>query len=460
MNQEQEAKVLASLYDRLYDAVIYSPSGKAASFNDKDTYFQMVKNVVINPDDFANMMSPANPKGQQKAAQMFSGLVDALPTPGLLWSDSGKKVSDVLKTILGNANTNAAVNENQKKIYEKAYKFLNTETEITDFNDNKTMRTDPSPRVLAYQTAQAAYISAVGGYRTAFNGYDLDLIEDQRAWNAVEPGLNLNVNQTWDAWIRSGKGEVEPAQNALMSTINDAVSYAIAEAQRLASDAHHLPSLTPGGVPWLPSYALPSNWSDQKSTASKLTFKSSYLNKSESSSAHAYATEASARWGLWHGSAKVKGEIENTKAHMDAEDFTLEAELITVTIKRPWFNPLLFGMNNWWVKGYGIGGISSGSPTDPKGAMPLLPTGFVVARNVKISAAFTEEDKKTMENLLSTEGSVGWGPFSISGEYKNRSSERDFKSTFDGGTLHLPGLQIIAWISTMMPKSPTQNAPE
>ena len=457
MTPEKEKQVLASLYDRLFDAVTYSPDGKTAPWHKETTFIQIGKNLVLNPDDFSNMLSPSNPNGDMRSAAAFSAMVDALPGTDAAWVDSGEKISGTYEMIVNGANSDSKINEEQKTIYEQAYQFLNTETKVKDYKGNEKTRTDPSDAVIAYDEAQAAYITAVGGYRTAYNGYDLDQISDQRAWNAVAPGLQLNIDQAWNKWGRAGKAEVEEAQNALRSTINDAIRSVIAASQDLVSDQHKLAPLTPDGYPWLSSFALPTNWAVPSSEASKLSFKSSYLNKTESSSATSYSAKAGGSWGLWHASAEVSGEHKESKAHMDAENLTLEAELINITIKRPWFNPLLFSMNQWWVSGVNKDGISNAIVKDLQGLMPLVPTGFVVARNVKITADFSEEDKKFVENSIQTKASGGWGPFSVSGSYSHSSSKAEFHSKFDGGTLELPGLQLIAWISSITPKSPPEN---
>lgn len=454
MTKEQQEKVLASLYDRLLDAVTYSPDGKSASFKKEDVYFQMDKNRVIDPADFDSMVAPTNPNGDLKASAAFSAMVDAVPATGALWSDSGNKVSEVFKTIVANANTDSAIDPAQKKIYQQAYDFLNVEIETKDFKGNVSKRTDPSDTVIQYDDAQAAYIAAVTGYRTAYNDYNLDLTADQRQWNAVAPGLQNNLTQAWNKWVRAGKAQVEEAQNALASTINDAVRYAIAEGQRLVNSEHQLAPIESGGNPWLLSYALPSSWAQASSKASKLSFKSSYLNKTESSSAHQYAVEAKAQYGLWHASGGVSGSHEEKNAHMDAQNFGLEAELIAVTIKRPWLNPLLLNMTNWWLTGINKDGISNGDRSKLAGMMPIIPTGFVVARNVKITADFSEEDKKFVSNAVSTKAEGGWGPFSISGSYSYGSTKSDFQSKLDSGALHLPGLQLIAWVSAITPASP------
>ncbi len=455
MTADKEKKVLESLYDRIFDAITYSPDGKVAAWHKDTTFIQFAKNIVLNPDDFTNMYAPGNPNGDFKTAEFFSAMVDALPNTDTLWSDSGQKISDVYATIVDNANATTEVNPDQKKIYDQAFGFLNVETETTDFRGDTKTTTDPSPIAIAYDDAQAAYVTAVGGYRTAYNAYDLDKIEDQRGWNAVAPGLQLALDQAWNKWVRSGKAEVEEAQNALVSTINDAVRYVIGESQKMINAQHQLASTTGGS--FLPSYAMPSNWYSDSSKASKLTFKSSSLNKTSSTSATSYAASASGSWGLWHASGGVSGSSRRDKAHMDAEDFTLEAELINVTIKRGWFNPLLLKMRDWYMTGTRMGEISNAKAEDLKGLMSLIPTGFVVARNVSITADFSTEDKSFVSDSISTHASGGWGPFSVSGSYSHSSSKSKFNATFDGGTLKLPGLQLIGWINSVMPFSPQED---
>ncbi|WP_147127657.1 hypothetical protein [Shimia ponticola] len=448
MTPEKERQVLESLYDRLHDAISYSPEGKNAAFNPATSYIQMAKNVVLNPDDFKNMMTPLNPGGDLRQAEAFSALVDAQPNPEPLWSDSGKQLSATYSTIVNGANTDATVSEEQKKIYEMAFNYLNTTSTVTGFDGSTTTQTNPSQIATAYDNNLAAYVTAVGGYRTAYNGYDLSDVKDQRAWNAVQPGLQLTVDQAWNKWNNEGRKQVDEAQAAMASSINNAIASTIANSQALVNGQHQMAPSTAGGNPWLPSYALPSNWMDPSIKATELTLKSSYLNKTASSSATSYAASASGSWGLWHASAGVSGSHEENHAHMDAENLELSAELVFVQIKRPWFNPLLFSMNDWWVDGFNKNGISDGL-NPPSGALPLIPTGMIVARNVSITADFSSEDKSFVANSIKTEASGGWGPFSVSGSYSHSDSKSTFASKFDGGTLKLPGLQVIGWVSAI-----------
>ncbi|WP_138473235.1 hypothetical protein [Poseidonocella sp. HB161398] len=454
MKKEMQAKILASLYDRLADAVTYAPDGKSSAYPG-DIYFQMTKYEVLNPDDFRNMMSPANPNGDRRMAEFFSQFTDRLPTPAPLWSDSTRRLSLMVEGALGQANTTQEVDPAQEKIYHQAFDYLNTEKSIEEFDGSKTTSVEPTAIALAYEEAKTAYAVAVGGYRTAYNGYDLDKIEDQRAWSAAEPMLSALVESKWNAWTRAGKAQVEKAQNALSSTINNAVSAAIAQQQKMVGDGRKLPSALPAGDGWLPSYAAPSNWAEAQGV--HISFKSSSLDKTETSRGHSFGSEASGSYGLFHAAAKVEGKIESEAQHLDAESFELEAELLTISILRPWYNPLLLGMTSWWVDGIARGGLSNGDPAGPAGQMALVPTAFVVARNVAITADFTEEDKTAISKVINSELGGGWGPFTLKGKYGYSASDSSFAARFDGGKLIFPGLQVIGWISTVPPLCPPQT---
>jgi hypothetical protein len=455
--EDQEAKLLESLYDRLFDAITYTPAGKTSANAKETSYFQMCKNMVLNPADYADMMNPGNPGGDYTTAQLFSAFVDAIPTNGTLWVDSGSKVSDFVVDIMANANATTDPDPNQVAKYDQAFGFLNESKEVKAWDDTVTIQNQPSSIVINYNNNEAAYIGAVGGYRTAYNGYDLTDKDDQRAWAAVEPGLNVVVNQTWNKWGMEGKAQVEEARAVLASTINDAVRHIIEQVKANVAPGKFLPPAEGStGAAWLPSYALPSNWATPASEASNLHFQSTYLNKTSSAESMSYSASASGSWGLWHASGGVSGSSEERHAHMDANDLTVDAELIYVQIKRPWLNMLLFEMNKWSVSGQAAGYIANAVVSELKGQMPILPTGFVVGRNVKITANFSESDESFMKETIETKASGGWGPFSVSGSYSHSKEETEYTATTGGGSVTLPGLQVLAFVSAVVPYSPPE----
>ena len=67
MDSQTEQAILSTLYDRLFDLVIYEPkvSGKVITTNleRSRTMIHLSKNQVVKPDQFANAFSASNPEG-------------------------------------------------------------------------------------------------------------------------------------------------------------------------------------------------------------------------------------------------------------------------------------------------------------------------------------------------------------------------------------------------------------
>jgi hypothetical protein len=460
MTPNDEKKILETLYDRIYDALTYEPGGgKSGDFDRETTVLQMTKNYVLNPDDYRNARSSINPKGDLRSAFAFSDMVDAVPNVAAEWVDSQKKVSTTYKSIVEGANANQSEDPEQRAVYDKAYAFLNAKTSIPNFEGPPTETFGPSAIALAYDQNQTAYVNAIGGYRLAYNGYDLDKIEDQRKFQAVAPGLQNTIDQAWNKWVREGKENVERAENALRTTINNAVAAAISQARNAMSTQNMTADLTSNGNSWFASYAMPTNWSEPSCKGTQLTLSSKSLATSTSERASEYSNHSNGIF--WWGKRTEDGSTKGDSAHMDTSEFELSAELIVVRIRRPWLNSMLFSMTGWWAEGIEVNAISNGKMKgNESSVLPLIPTAFIVAKNVTIKANFTAQDTAhfASESSSSESWGWGWGPFSGGGRYqKSQSKDDTFKSSYSDGVLKLPGLQVIAWVSTVTPASPPQK---
>jgi hypothetical protein len=453
MDAAAEQKVLSTIYDRLMDAITYQPAGKATGLS--KGVLQMAQNFVLNPADYANAVGPVTPDGSLTTAAAFSALADMLPVDtSNVFTPAADTLSTRYTNIVNGANGTKSEIPEQRMAYDEAYNFLTTVQKIKGLGNKEVISIVPTDIAQTYDDNQTAYVTAVAAYRNAFNAYDLTKVADQRAWNGAAPPLQMLVDKAWQTWNRQGKAQVEEAQNVLASSINDAVASAIATAQQDVAPDHRIAPMDGIGNPFLLSYAQPSNWTDAKCQASKLTISSANLNKSSSSEASSYAAGAKGQYGLWTAGGDVEHKNEASQSHMDADTFELSAELILVRLMRPWYNPLLFGMSSWYVKGFAPGQISTQ-------VLPLVPTALVVTRNVTLKANFSTEDKKHLASSTSGSVSVGWGPFSVSGKYANSKTSDTFSSTLNGGTLSLPGHQVIGVVcAPTPPNAPPLAAPK
>ena len=457
MTPEMEQKVLQALYDRMFDAITYVPgSTSAPGFSKATTFLQFSKNEAINPADFIGAATPSNPNGDMGKSESFARMVDVMPAVQAAFAPSGNNVSTVYRNIVNGANTILKVSPEQQKIYQQAFNFLNTTTNVTDFTGATVKQTGPSQIYATYQANQTAYIGAVVAYRNAYNNYDLTDPKQQRQWQANEPLLKNAVQQTYNTWRSQGATQVEQALAALASSINNAVSTAISDAQQAVGDLNQMASAVGLGK-WFMTLAYPFNWADPSAAANftQLTLSSANLSTSADSSFSSYGGGASWNLGLWSVGGSAAGSSGSQSSHMDANNLTLSASIGLVRVVRPWLHEFLFRMGGWSMTGTAINGISNGMlKGNESGLLPLIPTAFVVARDISITADFSSQDKTHVESAMSGSTRVGWGPFSIGGNYSHSSSHDTFKSTFDGGTLKVPGIQILAWVSEIVPASP------
>ena len=109
MTAELEQKVLASLYDRLFDAVTYAPADKTSSFNKQTTFLQFSKNEALNPADFAGAATPTNPGGDLNAAEQFFRMIDVIPNVQADYTPSANNLSTVYSNIVNGANSSVTM---------------------------------------------------------------------------------------------------------------------------------------------------------------------------------------------------------------------------------------------------------------------------------------------------------------------------------------------------------------
>jgi hypothetical protein len=124
----------------------------------------------------------------------------------------------------------------------------------------------------------------------------------------------------------------------------------------------------------------------------------------------------------------------------ETSGFSISFRFCRVNIDRKWFKLALLSTRNWYMYGTPANEYSTGTVDNNSGMFPLLPLSFIVISDLKITANWSKDDRVNLEKAIS------FGPFDVR------------NSTINQNTLEVKGLQIIAWISKLMPPLPPTQA--
>lgn len=465
MTQEQEKQLLQAIYDRLFDAITYQPTGGVNPFTESETFVHFSKNAALEPSEYADPVTPSNPTGNMRSSEAFSRMVDYVSPMEIEWNPTGSSLSSTFKLIVDSANANVEDDPKAKEIYDKAYNYLHPETTTVNpfTGESVTERTDSADYV-AYEENMEAYVGAITTYRLSYNIY-LDALEDpdpdvrkkaDRDWQAKAPLLENSIKSAFRK-LQSGNAKyVEQALMILATTVNDGIRRAIVMAQEGVADDRAFSSSM--GMPdkWYLSYPVPGNWTDESQKSfTELHISGGQTDIRNKSTEHNFNMDTSLNYGLWKVKANAEGKYEHRNSSTAKDSVEISAKICKVTVMRPWFTDSLFRLAKWTTDLCGNGGISNGKidSSNRGNLLPMYPVAFVVAKDISIKADFTKEDRDIIEESYKTGVSVGWGPFAIGGSYGYGNSEDTFHSEFQNGELKVPGMQIIAWISRVVPFS-------
>ena len=128
-----------------------------------------------------------------------------------------------------------------------------------------------------------------------------------------------------------------------------------------------------------------------------------------------------------------------------------------VQIVRPWFYPE-FLENRGWTLNKGEGWNYDQMPSDgsrpPEGRFIGYPLQALFIKDLVIRSASFASALHTYQSSVDANASVGWGPFTLSGNYSHKESGSHFHSESDGATITVPGMQIIGFVNHLLGKTP------
>ncbi len=476
------------------------------------------KPTAENPTESATSLSD-RVKRSINAAYNSSKLADRLimvTTDGLYQAyDPERSIGNAYEGIL-NAMQSVASSDiapDVKKRVDEALKVLyEKDTEVAGEYDFDS----PTRRYEKYIENAKAYAKAKAKFAVKQGEALSDPIQAD-LWPQTSVVYQQDVDDAWDAFKSQGAEKVERALATVKSVGISLPGYMIAKARK-TYDAWNLglTGVISTKTPY--SYITPSSWCDLEADDigwQKLTIsQSNYASEVSSSRNGAFYGNANSKSSSTSGSGGFSlgfitlgggggGSSSSSSSNSGSNSATQNqfkntATNLTITIEyglcdihRDWLMSDLFYTKGWYLKDQKKNAVSDGTIDGQVGTtealLPMLPTQFLVVRNVKIHSANWGSDgqalKQTYENARSQSdsssmnagggGAFAFGPLVIGGRASHSRSEFNSSSSgesgdsssasshwfWDGSTLEVKGAQIVAYVSAIVPAGAKEDDP-
>jgi hypothetical protein len=372
--------------------------------------------------------------------------------------------------------------------------------------------TGPTTMYQNYLTNQMAWATAKSNLAAAQAQALTDPALGQ-VWPQMAAPYQTAVDQAYQTWLSEGAETVEQALATIESEGEDVVDAMVASAKELFQ-SWSLAGLS--GVPSQTQYSAisPAHWCDptddtigwskmsvtsqsaaQAAQQNQNSYSNSWYNTNSSStsaggSANFFGFQVGANGGATNsGNANQQGTttVTTTKTEDQTTNVSITLEWLLCQVQRPWLVSDLFYMQNWYMvnqrKNTISDGTVSGQIANESQLLPMIPTAFLVVRNVAITAnnwgqagqslqaahaAAQSSGQASSSNYGGSVGFFGMGASAAhsqtntSGQASSNSSgaiDWSFESVGTQGTLNINGAQILGWVGSIVPASAPEDDP-
>ena len=359
-----------------------------------------------------------------------------------------------------------------------------------------------------YQTLKQAYMDAQAAYANAFAAAMNDASLGQ-VWPVTSKSLQASVDNAYDDWRSSDAEKLENALELVKSIGGSIGNHFLAQARALLDTwSLGLSGSVAAKTPY--TQIMPGTWYDPNDTengfarlkASSSQFQSYSASSSSQMASSWYKGHSSSTGGsaggmvfgiTFGGSASHSNSDQHSGSDTSGSqsyqfsnsmsNVSIEFEYGLCNIYRPWLLSELFVIDGWYLPGEKDKVVSDGTvagqtnETDSH-LLPMIPTQFLVVRNVKITADGWGDSGTQMSNYCTTaqsndqssssnvSGGVGFMCFGGTVSHQNADWSGDdaesssaagswsFKGNAQHGTLTINGCQIVGWVGEIIPASP------
>ena len=429
-----QTSLIQSIYDTVFSSFVYPPRAGQPNTQREIVLSLEWPGQQIDISQYANPWLPQNPTGSQFATEMFSTLVDAVPLLDAVYVDSGVTVEELYEFVLGAVATPLPADANG---------------EVPANPVNTTLQ---NARQIFEQSKLASALHPALSYRASYasptNWYDEAA---SQSWTQIT--INANQTQTMpnSPFVRTGglkrakdglwklpERVVKPdilVKNDVIKQVSirpDVLSQAVLSNKTLVN----LQVLKPAMMRSLMAQPMMSRSILQAQTLQQITPNPLLVKRIRPELLDKVDLVA----------------VKDQNIDQQTKDLQISFRCCRVNVNRPWLMKSLLDVKGWTLPGQAPGSLSTGTLENNTGSFPLLPISFIAIRDLKIRANWSKQDAERAARATSTQETVGFGPFALSGSYAE--SGKVYTSSFDGITLSASGLQILGWISLVLPFTP------
>jgi hypothetical protein len=413
--------------------------------------------IALDSLNFGNLLTP----DEVNNCSDFSQLINSIPTPGALWAPTSSKIWEIYELAITDITLPASnLSEQEKATLARAEAFLREEVSVTDpFTMETKDEVRPTAAYQAYENLFTAYASTVKSYNNArITAISDPTPQNVSNWVNNGPLMEQEVRNAYSRWGSLGYRDYVTRANGIISALMARGPYAYYE--KLRANFTNAVKKDFRGTSFYPTFAYPARIMEPafQQGWSNFTFTEAETHQYSSSTSVSFGGGGSVSFGLWSFGGSAQYSSTRTYSSCDTRNMSVSVDLVQVPLLRPWMTSWIFSSRGW-KGGTMIGGDGSicNGATPPAGKMPVIPTSMILARNLKINLDMTSEENRTFSSSLSTSASVGWGPFSVRGNYSRTTNTASHDYTSSGSGIICPGTQIIGLVGEVLPRCPNHD---
>jgi hypothetical protein len=366
------------------------------------------------------------------------------------------RLDDTWYAIITGANgipINSVLNAAMTQAYKDATaKLMDSEGTMTRKNEK-------------YEQYRKEYQDAVRARNRAFSDAFTDPMKFQR-WAQDGVLYNDDIEHAQSNWSAHGfREEIEQAMNTLAAQGTDPAIALIARSKkRFENSLMAIPGY--GNIPY--TMLSPRSWYDKNNNDgwNQYTSRDFHSESHYTASSTSYGGGVGVNLGLWGGSASFQHNESQANGNFQVRNLKIQFNYAVVDINRGWLDASLLNLNNWFLMGnYKRNCISTGRMDQEKPSdgteplfLPSVVTSLILVKDVVISWDDWKSQWSQHKSENAASASVGVLCFTANANYSHAKTQRDFQSDDQGEGLSIPGIQLVGYVSQIMPGCPHRNS--